>query len=366
MKGIFGRSPDPERTALHLLRLHAKFTIEHAGSPLDVMVGAAVEAMRTWLRADSSCLHFVSRDDLDDVVHDSGLRRCAGSLVGMEVEEASIQALVGSGHAPLDSGNVGPFAKVRSWPLRFGGETFAVLNAYFRREPPETPREVSDAVHQLANFIYAGVARRTLERDGPTYSLMLGLLASLLEQKDEGTAGHCDRVLHYAENLALAVGVGGDELRVVRRAALMHDIGKVGVPEDILNHPGALDAKQMEVVREHAKCGENLLNRLPGSHMHAVAQAVGGHHEWYDGGGYPRGLTGDAIPRAARIISICDAFDVMTAGRAYRPAWSHGRATEELIAFAGRQFDPDLVQMFVSTRAFELDESAKHRHVDAV
>ncbi|MGC8485235.1 MAG: HD-GYP domain-containing protein [Candidatus Baltobacteraceae bacterium] len=346
---------------MRLLREHVSFTLDHARSPLDVLVGAGVEMLLRWLQADYACIHFVDQDDLDDIVREAGLHRCAGALIGPEFERAAMRALSSNATA---SGPVGPFEMARTWPLRFCGETFAIINAYYRRAQSEPKAEVIDAVQQLGYFIYAGVARRIIERDGRTYSQFVSLVASLLEQKDVDTAAHCDRVLHYAENLAVATGVGGDELRVVRRAALLHDIGKVGVPERILNHPGPLSDADRQTVREHAKRGRDILERLPGAHIQAVAEAVGAHHEWYDGSGYPDGLVGEAIPRSARIISICDAFDVMTAGRTYRPAWGPKRAIEELVACAGRQFDPDLVQRFVEEGAFEALGSEKSGHVD--
>jgi HD-GYP domain-containing protein (c-di-GMP phosphodiesterase class II) len=174
------------------------------------------------------------------------------------------------------------------------------------------------------------------------------LLTSLLAQKDRHTADHCSRVMWYAARTALAMSLAKPAMAAVRHAALVHDVGKVHVPDSILNHPGKLDEASMVLVRTHALRGEEILRRFPGAHMREVAKLVGAHHERFDGTGYPRRLSGDAIPLGARIIAVCDAFDAMTGGRCYRPSWSYGRAVEELIACAGTQFDPNVVAAFIS------------------
>jgi HD-GYP domain-containing protein (c-di-GMP phosphodiesterase class II) len=361
----FGRRSGRDE-ALALLRRHVDFTVEYAGASLEPTVAGAIEVVSKWLGADYACLHFASRDEVDDIVHEAGLTRCGGPLIGVEVERAVIERAVASNQPLLSLRHVGPFENLRTFALAYGGKTFAVVNAYYRGARPEPSTAVLEALDQLGHFIYAGVSRRIVERDGNTYSLMVGLMASLLEQKDEYTAGHCDRVLHYAERLAVAAGIEGDELRVVRRTALLHDIGKVGVPESILNFPGPLDDEQRKIIREHAALGERLLSQMPGAHMRAVAQAVGAHHEWFDGSGYPNGLAGEHIPRSARVVGICDAYDVMTAGRVYREAWTSERAVEELVAGSARQFDPHLVQTFTFARAFEQDEATLRQHVHAL
>lgn len=174
------------------------------------------------------------------------------------------------------------------------------------------------------------------------------LLTSLLTQKDRPTADHCSRVMWYAGRTASAMGLAKPTVNAVRHAALVHDVGKVHIPDRILNYPGKLDDASMELVRTHALRGEEILRRFPGHHVREIATLVGAHHERFDGTGYSRGLHGRAIPLGARIIAVCDAFDAMTGGRCYRPTWNYGRAIEELIACAGTQFDPDVVATFIS------------------
>lgn len=152
----------------------------------------------------------------------------------------------------------------------------------------------------------------------------------------------------YAGRIAYAFDLDERAVNVVRHASLLHDVGKVHIPDAILNHPGKLDDASMELVRSHALRGEEILRRFPGRHMREVAKLVGAHHERFDGTGYPRGMKGSDIPLGARIIAVCDAFDAMTASRCYRPGWSFGRAIEELVVCAGTQFDPDVVTTFIS------------------
>lgn len=179
-------------------------------------------------------------------------------------------------------------------------------------------------------------------------SSLLPLLTSLLAQKDGRTADHSSRVRRNAGRTAGVLGLSKSAVGIVRQAAVLHDIGKVHIPNDVLNYPGKLDPASMELLRSHALRGEEILRRFPGGHMHEVATLAGAHHERFDGAGYPRGLSGDAIPIGARIIAVCDAFDAMTAVRSYRPAWTRERAIQELIARAGTQFDPEVVSAFIS------------------
>jgi HD-GYP domain-containing protein (c-di-GMP phosphodiesterase class II) len=131
----------------------------------------------------------------------------------------------------------------------------------------------------------------------------------------------------------------------IRTAALLHDIGKIGVPDEILHKPAALDKREWHVMRQHPVIGERILRAIPG--MGRVAKIVRHEHERWDGGGYPDGLSGPAIPLGSRIILACDAYHAMTSNRPYRRAMSHTDAVAELSQNAGTQFDPEVGQALV-------------------
>ena len=174
---------------------------------------------------------------------------------------------------------------------------------------------------------------------------VVAALAQALEERDQYTGEHSESVVDLTERVAEALGLDADEVKNVRTAALLHDIGKVGIPDEILHKDGPLDAREWEIMRQHPVIGERIMRAIPG--MGQIARVVRHEHERWDGGGYPDGLVGDAIPLAARIILACDAYHAMVSDRPYRKAMSHHDAMAELTANAGTQFDPEVVQALV-------------------
>ena len=153
---------------------------------------------------------------------------------------------------------------------------------------------------------------------------------------------HVWRTQMLAGKVAAELGMSPDEIRVVRYAGVLHDIGKWNVPDSILDKPGELNEGEWEIVRRHPEMGADLLARIPG--FGRVCAAVAAHHERLDGRGYPAGLMGSDIPTEARLISVADAYDAMTNDRPYRRALSHVRAIEQLDCGAGSQFDLPVVE----------------------
>jgi len=168
------------------------------------------------------------------------------------------------------------------------------------------------------------------------------LLGDVVEADDTYTGEHCKDVVRLALGVARELQLDLDQQRLVEFGALLHDIGKIAVPKEIVNKPGQLDPHEWAIIKTHTVEGQRMLDRV-GGFMGAVGRVVRSHHERWDGGGYPDGLRGRQIPLAARIISCCDAFNAMTTNRPYRAALSSSIALEELARHAGAQFDPEVV-----------------------
>ena len=186
-----------------------------------------------------------------------------------------------------------------------------------------------------------GMQPRTLTLDADGLNPALVSLVDRVEQHDMYTGGHSRRVAWYAGRLAHLIGLADHAAGVARRTGLVHDIGKMIVPEHVLCKKGRLTDRELELMRLHPVLGANILSRMPG--MDELAPGVLHHHERWDGAGYPRGLVGPAIPVAARLIFVVDAFDAMTTNRPYGEVLSEEEAMAEIERCSGSQFDPELV-----------------------
>jgi putative nucleotidyltransferase with HDIG domain len=181
------------------------------------------------------------------------------------------------------------------------------------------------------------------------------LLGDVIEGDDEYTGRHSQGVVVLAVAIADALRLGEDERRLVEFGAMLHDIGKITTPKEILNKPGPLDADERLVMQEHTIAGQAMLDRVGGI-LHEVGTVVRSSHERFDGGGYPDGLAGEAIVRPARIIAVSDTYSAMTTSRPYRAALKHETALDELRANAGTQFDPSVVEAALAILAGQAPE----------
>lgn len=179
-----------------------------------------------------------------------------------------------------------------------------------------------------------------------SYDYTLEALGSALDMKDAETEGHCQRVTAFTITIAKAMNVEPQLLPRIARAAFLHDIGKMAIPDHILCKPGPLTDDERQVMRQHCEIGYNVLLRIP--FLHDAAEIVLAHQEFYDGTGYPRGLRGEEIPLGARIFAVADTLDAMISDRPYRRALPITAARAEIQRCSGTQFDPKVVEVFLA------------------
>ncbi len=179
-----------------------------------------------------------------------------------------------------------------------------------------------------------------------SYESTLHALVTALDFRDNETQGHSYRVVEYALVVAEQLGIGEPQLTAIRRGAILHDVGKIGVPDAVLRKPGKLDEREWIEMRRHPEIGYRMLEHVP--FLAPSLDIVLSHQERFDGAGYPRGLKGEQIPLGARIFAVVDTFDAMTSDRPYRKALSIATSREEIERCSGTQFDPRVVAAFVS------------------
>ncbi len=219
--------------------------------------------------------------------------------------------------------------------------------AYLRERLEDLNKTLEDRVKEREEEIRKIYAKREEE----LYE-MIRSLVDLIDLRDESTGGHSRRIVYYSQKIAEALGLPDKEVRKIVLAASLHDIGKIGIPDNILKKPGKLTDEEYEVIKSHAKIGKELLKKT--SVFSPFAEIVGEHHERWDGKGYPEGKKGNEISIGGQILSVSDAFEAMTADRVYRKAMSIDRALKILKEGRGTQFSPKVVDVFV-----ELVQSGK-------
>jgi putative nucleotidyltransferase with HDIG domain len=206
------------------------------------------------------------------------------------------------------------------------------------------------AKQRYENHLEELVEQRTAELDRALNSLegayrsTLKALTAALETRDSETHGHSERVVSYSLRLGREYGLNSDEMKSLEFGSLLHDIGKIGVPDSILRKPAKLTEEEWVRMREHPQHGQQILRGI--EFLQGAARVVAQHHEQWDGSGYPLGLRGEDIDICARIFAVADAFDAITSDRVYRRGKSYEAAAQELDDWAGRQFDPKVVEAF--------------------
>ncbi len=230
-------------------------------------------------------------------------------------------------------------------PFRLESVLHGITNALHKKhleiEVDRYRRHLEEMVTQRTQQL-----KKALQQIEETYDQTLEALGAALDLRDASTAGHCARVASYTLKIARSMACGPEQLREIRRAAYLHDIGKIGIPDGILLKNGALTGEEQEIMRTHVTIGYELVKRIV--FLQPAAEIVLAHQERFDGSGYPRGLRGQDIPLGARIFSLADTLDAMTSDRPYRKAVLLDTAIEEIERESGQQFDPKVVGVFLS------------------
>ena len=207
----------------------------------------------------------------------------------------------------------------------------------------------------------AGVALHRAQLIEELERLFVGMVEALVatvEAKDIYTYGHSARVSKLSRQMAERMGFSEEQQEEIKVAGLLHDIGKIGIPEAILSKPGRLTDEEWEYIRSHPQIGESIIAQMGSERLAAIRLMVRHHHERLDGSGYPDGLSGDAIPLGARLLAVADAYDAMTSNRPYRTPFSSQAAIEELRSNAGTQFNADAVNALIDVRAERVPAAA--------
>jgi len=204
------------------------------------------------------------------------------------------------------------------------------------RRTPGEPGKIRPSTHSIP----------AATRQNDAVSLITPALWVALREKDEYTAAHCARVADLAEGIGRALNIPEEDLRSLHNAGLLHDVGKIGIPDGVLLKHGGLDAHEWGIMRTHSARGERILMAGGGAVPDAIIKAVRHHHEHFDGSGYPDGLVGEGIPFWSRILLLADSYDAMTTTRSYRQAFSHDKAIEIMVHEVGTRSDPIIFEAF--------------------
>ncbi len=345
-------------------RLHVLYGIVekvHGASSLEAAAAVALGEMTRFLGARSGSLLLLEDAETLRVVEAVGPQRERIRGIAVPLVDSRVARFALAEGQPIlveDTQEGGRFQdggedirfrprSILSVPLFLQGEPVGVLN--FGGDARQEPFSEEDRtlVVTLGRQVAVAVEKaRLLGRWRRSVEESIRALAGAIEAKDHYTRGHSDRVTHYARLTAEAMGLTGDEVDLVVRAAILHDVGKIGVPEAVLNKPGRLTDEEFAAIQRHPGVGAEIVREIGA--MAETLAVIRAHHERFDGRGYPDRVAGDQIPLAARILAVADTFDAMTSDRPYRPGLPPAVAFEEIARCAGSQFDPAVTRVFLA------------------
>lgn len=230
-------------------------------------------------------------------------------------------------------------------PIFLEEELSGIINVGYRTSPQYTQDDLAQA-RQLAEQVAVALSNaRLIEKLKQLSWGTLTALARAIDAKSSWTSGHSERVTSLAMDMAQFMGYSEKDLERMRRGGLLHDIGKIGTPLDILDKPGRMTPEELKIMREHVRLGAHILKPIPG--FADILPIILQHHEWFDGSGYPDGLAGEAISMDARIFAVADCFDALVSDRPYRAGLPRDRVIAMIQEASGHQYDPKVVQIFL-------------------
>jgi response regulator RpfG family c-di-GMP phosphodiesterase len=320
---------EPEIRSVLVEWLSGQYTCDSATSAEEAL--ALLKRQQYTLIISDIMMHGMSGLEMIPLVHAQAPETLVVMISGVQTIESAIKAL-----------RAGAFDYIMK-PFDLRQVEVIVRRAIEHFDLKALKRRYEDHLEEL-------VAQRTFELDQAlestekAYSSTLQALAHALETRDAETHGHSERVVTFSLRLGYEMDLGRDQLRSLEFGSLLHDIGKIGVPDAILRKPSNLTPEEWENMRLHPSHGQKILRDIP--FLEGAAKVVAQHHEKWDGSGYPLGLKGEEIDQNARIFAVADAFDAMVSDRVYRVGRSYADALLELDRCAGQHFDPEIVAAF--------------------
>ncbi len=283
-------------------------------------------------------------DELAAIICDLKMPKVSGDQVVNFVaqEHPIIPIIILSGFAQLDMA----LDHIRMGAFDYMSKPFKVKELALTVKRALEFRSLKEEQSRYQEFLEVRVKEITAKLNNSVIQTV-GSLIMAIEEKDKYTRGHSHRVAFYASMVAQTMNLSNEEKKELEYAALLHDVGKIGISEQILNKPGKLNDVEYEIIKTHPSKGVKILEPL--KFLEEILPIIEAHHERYDGKGYPHGLIHEQIPMMARIIGVCDAYDAMTSDRSYRQPLDKEIAMEEVKNGSGGQFDPAVVQAFITT-----------------
>lgn len=310
---------------------------------IDKFINLIVETVSKSLRAKQAKLFLI-----DESLNKLFVKASSGQ--GVYEEKIAIgEGLIGSvakTGKPIIVPAIDKESSLVAVPLKYANKVIGVLVVEDKEANQSFNNDDLVLLSELATQTASAIENYRLHKDAETtYIQTISALAMAVEARDPYTRGHCKRMAEYSLSLADAFALDEKSRELLSDASVLHDVGKIGISDEILRKGERLTGAELSIVREHAKIGENILK--PIASLRPLCDLVRHHHEWVDGSGYPDGLKGDKISLLAKILAVVDAYDAMTSDRPYRKAISKEQAKEELKKFAGSHFDQEVVDKFI-------------------